>query len=327
MKWFVRIAYAVFLSVFLFSAYSFVSDKYLQTSGAAEENTPPVYKEKNLKPRIEKTRLSLEEEFPRIKKIKETPLLNEKFEGIYPAKLSIPKAGIEADIEETGTLANGQMGVPADLKNAAWYEPGTKPGNKGNAVIDGHVDSKTGPAVFYSLKKLEKGDEVNVSDQNGFTLTYIVKELVSYPRDKAPLKEIFGETEKRNLNLITCTGLFNREQHTHEERLVVYTELAQDQQSQIAQKVLKPESPSNVKAAGSFISWYAVRNQNIIGYRVYKMEKNSGIYHQLASVSAYERKNIADTKMQADSSYYITAVDRYGQESAPSETVKGSGEE
>lgn len=321
MKWFVRIAYTVLMIVFLFSGYSYISENFFQASDDDGESVQAMPVE-NQKPEVETTRLSLEEEFPRIKKIKESAKkLNEKFNGIIPAKLTIPAIKVNTDIEQVGTLPSGQMGVPANINNAAWYEPGTKPGNTGNSVIDGHVDSKTGPAVFYNLKKLQTGDEIIVTDKNGTALTYIVKNKVSYPRDKAPLEKIFGYTDGRKLNLITCTGLFNRNQHTHEQRLVVYTELKTDEVKQIEQKVDRPDQPTNVKVTGNFISWYAVRNENVVGYRVYRGTKDNK-FKQIASISAFERKNYTD-KNASKYEYYVTSVDQYGQESKPSEIVQG----
>ncbi|WP_239421893.1 class F sortase [Bacillus sp. CGMCC 1.16541] len=150
---------------------------------------------------------------------------NEKAEVSTPSQLSIPTLNIQAPIEETGLTKDGQMGVPDDGETVAWFEPGTVPGREGNAVLAGHVDDKTGPAIFYHLEKLEVGDEVLVSDENGQVLTFVVKEKEAYPRDEAPIRDIFGPTYNRQLNLITCTGLFDRKKGTHEERLVVYTEL------------------------------------------------------------------------------------------------------
>lgn len=142
-----------------------------------------------------------------------------------PSQLTIPKLSIQAPIEKTGLTNDGQMGVPDNGNDVAWFEPGTKPGNEGNAVIAGHVDDKEGPAVFYNLHKLDKGDEIFVSDESGNVLTFVVTNKEAYPREDAPLREIFGPTFDHQLNLITCTGLFDRQNKTHEERLVVYTKL------------------------------------------------------------------------------------------------------
>ena len=92
-------------------------------------------------------------------------------------------------------------------------------------MIAGHVDSKTGPAVFYKLKDLKKGDKIVVSDDDGKQLTFEVVRTEDYPRKNAPVDKVFGFTYRKKLNLITCTGNFNRDAGTHEKRLFVYTEL------------------------------------------------------------------------------------------------------
>lgn len=145
--------------------------------------------------------------------------------GIKPVTLEIPAIGVKSDIENVGELENGQMGVPDSVDNVGWFEPGTLPGNRGSSVMAGHIDSLTGPAVFYKLDQLKKGDEVVVKDADGKSLTFIVTQTKRYPRKDAPIDEIFGFSYGSRLNLITCTGEFNRKAKTHEERLVVYTEL------------------------------------------------------------------------------------------------------
>lgn len=152
--------------------------------------------------------------------------LVEEQKGIKPVTLEIPAIGVKSDIENVGELKNGQMGVPEDVEHVGWFEPGTLPGNRGSSVMAGHIDSLTGPAVFYKLDQLKKGDEVVVTDAEGNSLTFIVTKSERYPRKDAPIDEIFGFSYGSRLNLITCTGEFNRKAKTHDERLVVYTELA-----------------------------------------------------------------------------------------------------
>jgi len=156
----------------------------------------------------------------------DSPIIKDNREGIIPIKVSIPSINVSADIEKVGLLDNGQMGVPEKFEQVGWYKEGILPGEQGNAVLAGHVDSKTGPAIFYHLHKLEVGDEVHVMNEDGEKLTFIVYDKKSFDTESAPVEKIFGYSYRSNLNLITCTGDFNREKGTHEERLVVYTELA-----------------------------------------------------------------------------------------------------
>jgi LPXTG-site transpeptidase (sortase) family protein len=146
-------------------------------------------------------------------------------EGIVPASIEIPALDVNTEIEKVGRLENGQMGVPKGFDTVGWFGEGAKPGAPGNAVMAGHVDSKTGPAIFYKLENLEKGDEVIVRNNEGKTLTFKVTGKEKYDRKNAPVDKIFDYSYGSKLNLITCTGNFNRDEGTHEERLVVYTEL------------------------------------------------------------------------------------------------------
>lgn len=153
--------------------------------------------------------------------------LKDKRVGIEPTVIEIPALDVKATIEEVGRLKNGQMRVPKDPDQAGWFSPGTKPGGRGSAVIAGHVDSKTGPAVFYELDKMKIGDEVLIYDEDGEVVRFAVVKKVAYPRTDAPVDAIFGFTYGSGLNLITCTGSWDRKAKTHDDRLVVYTELVE----------------------------------------------------------------------------------------------------
>lgn len=153
-------------------------------------------------------------------------LLESEEKGIIPTTIEIPSIDVKTKIENVGELENGQMGVPKGVDNVGWFEPGTLPGNPGSSVMAGHIDSLTGPAIFYKLDELKEKDEIIVKDVDGNSLTFIVTKTERYPRNDAPIEEIFGFSYGSRLNLITCIGDFNKDAKTHEERFVVYTELA-----------------------------------------------------------------------------------------------------
>ncbi|SFP88661.1 class F sortase [Salibacterium halotolerans] len=145
-----------------------------------------------------------------------------KKQGIIPAAVNIPAISVEAAVNKVGRLPSGKMGEPENVEDVGWYGPGYRPGEQGSAVLAGHVDSKTGPAVFFELEKLKAGDEIIVRGNNGEQETFIVQNQKSYDRSDAPVEEIFGWSYRRQLKLITCTGEFNENAGTHEKRLVVY---------------------------------------------------------------------------------------------------------
>ncbi|WP_444685138.1 sortase domain-containing protein [Alkalicoccus luteus] len=227
-----------------------------------------------------------------------------------PETLSIPAIDVEADLEEVGILDNGQMGVPDSAEGVGWFEPGVRPGEQGNAVLAGHVDSREGPAVFYGLHELEAGDTVYVTDEEGSDLEFEVTKTIVYDRREAPLEEIFGRSDGRHLNLITCTGTFNQEYGTHDDRLVVYTELMEDEAEQ-------PDPPENISVSGQSFRWHAVDDENVVGYRVYR-ELEDGTVELAASKAAYGRKSYSSEDV-GELTHYVTAVTKDGAESEPSE--------
>ena len=143
-----------------------------------------------------------------------------------PVSISIPKLHVNAPVESVGMDSQGRMDVPKTAEDTAWYKPGYKPGMKGSAVIDGHLDRVTGaPAVFWNLKNLTTGDIISVAEDNGHTYTFAVDRLVRYPYNSFPIQEVFGASEIPMLNVITCNGVWDKNTRNYSDRLVVYSKL------------------------------------------------------------------------------------------------------
>lgn len=145
--------------------------------------------------------------------------------GINPTRLRIPTLGINAAVEHVGLDKKNRMDVPVNIWNVAWYKLGPKPGERGNAVIDGHVDGPYTPAVFWTLNKLKVGQRIYIQDEQGQEKTFEVFDMVVYDYDKAPMDRIFGQSTDAQLNLITCTGDFDQKTANYNKRLVIYTRL------------------------------------------------------------------------------------------------------
>ncbi len=144
-----------------------------------------------------------------------------------PVRVIIPSIGVDAAVEQVGVTADGVMDTPANPWNTAWYAPGVKPGQLGNAAIAGHVDYHgIGPVVFWDLNKLAVGAEVLVVTDAGQTLRFVVRGSEYYTDDNAPLLDIFGPANTVDLNLITCGGTFDPTTRHYDQRLVVFTAYA-----------------------------------------------------------------------------------------------------
>lgn len=140
-----------------------------------------------------------------------------------PVRLKIPKLGVDAAIEQVGVAKDGTMAAPRGPALAGWYKAGTRPGERGSAVIDGHSGYRGGrAAIFDNLKKLVAGDSVIVVDDAGAVISFVVSESRLLKPD-ADTTEIFARSDRRFLNLITCTGDWNETASTHSQRLVVFT--------------------------------------------------------------------------------------------------------
>lgn len=153
----------------------------------------------------------------------EPPLMDD---GIIPAKLYIPALQILALVDPVSITDDGQMDVPAYTRRVGILSKssdGVMPGAIGNAVMDGHVDSPTGPAVFFRLKQIKKGDKVIIKNKEGCRIDFSVEAVETYKTTEAPISKIFGPSNESRLNLITCTGTFIRKTKEYQERLVVYT--------------------------------------------------------------------------------------------------------
>jgi LPXTG-site transpeptidase (sortase) family protein len=158
---------------------------------------------------------------------------------IMPTLLKIPAIGVTAKIEPVTFLADGQMDVPKDTNIAGILYPGILPGANGNVIIDGHVDSYVGPAIFFKLKQLKFGDVITVSNADGRKLTYVVESVEVFPTTEAPEERIFGKSTEPRMNLITCTGRYSRKKKEHEKRLVVFTKLKTMNSLPLQRSILK----------------------------------------------------------------------------------------
>ncbi len=127
-----------------------------------------------------------------------------------PTSVQIPDIDVDEPIEGFGLDESSRLLVPDDAEQVAWFEGGGRPGGTGPTVIYGHVDSRTGPAVFSRLGELAVGDLIDVTAGDQIT-SYEVTEIETVPQDQGafPTEKIFGSTPTDTLRLITCTGLYD----------------------------------------------------------------------------------------------------------------------
>lgn len=137
-----------------------------------------------------------------------------------PLRLVIPAIGVNAQVEALGLDAQGRMATPSRSDRVGWYSPGTTPGDVGNAVIDGHLDWTDGPAVFWRLGRLKRGDELVVVRADGSQARFAVQSSATTPYD-ASTDSLFTRSGPPAVTLITCAGAWDRQRGTYLQRLVI----------------------------------------------------------------------------------------------------------
>ncbi len=138
-----------------------------------------------------------------------------------PVRLRIPAVRIDTPLQRLGRAADATVEVPADFGVAGWFADGPRPGQDGPAVILGHVDSRTGPGVFYSLAGLAAGTEVLVDRADGSTVTFRVSGVVTVPKTGFPTDQVYGPTLQSSLRLVTCGGPFDRAAGSYRDNVIV----------------------------------------------------------------------------------------------------------
>ncbi len=138
-----------------------------------------------------------------------------------PDRLRLPALDLDLPVVAVGVDDDGQMEVPEDVGDAGWYRHGPTPGDPGNAVIAGHVDSRVqGLGAFHRLVDLQVGDRVEVTSDDG-TTTWVVagRRLV----DKAALdpSALFRRSGQPRLVLVTCGGDFDGSVRSYRSNVVV----------------------------------------------------------------------------------------------------------
>ena len=144
-----------------------------------------------------------------------------------PVTIRIPRIGVNAPVMRVGRDADGTVQVPplAEHNLTGWYRFGPAPGQRGPAVILGHVDSATGISVFYYLKNLHARDKVYVTLADGKVAAFAVDGLQRVAKDAFPTASVYGKAGYPSLRLITCGGPFDKATGHYVDNIIVYAHL------------------------------------------------------------------------------------------------------
>jgi sortase (surface protein transpeptidase) len=142
-----------------------------------------------------------------------------------PTGIRVPSIGVDAALETLGTAPDGRLAAPTDYESAGWYAGGVVPGAVGPAIIAGHVDSPTAPAVFARLDALTAGAEVLITMSDGSVLRFDVTGTGQSAKAEFPTADVYGNVPYPELRLITCAGGFDSRAGHYTDNLIVYAAL------------------------------------------------------------------------------------------------------
>nr|WP_223245459.1 class F sortase [Streptomyces sp. CBMA156] len=144
-----------------------------------------------------------------------------------PTRLRIPQIAVDAPFTELALSPAGQLDAPPpDDKNlVGWYRDGVTPGERGSAVVAGHVDTSKGPAVFLLLSLLLPGNKVEVSRADGTVAVFTVDSVETFAKDAFPDRKVYGRTPDAQLRLITCGGTYDKKRRDYLDNVVVFAHL------------------------------------------------------------------------------------------------------
>ncbi|WP_093908468.1 class F sortase [Streptomyces sp. cf386] len=142
-----------------------------------------------------------------------------------PQRLDIPALDVQAPVIARGLDPRGAIDPPPYDRAGVvgWYAAGVKPGAVGAALIVGHVDTDTRPAVFHRISALKPGATVRVLRDDGRVAEFTVDDVRLVTRDRFDAHQAYGarHTGRAELRLITCGGTFDRTTRSYTANVIV----------------------------------------------------------------------------------------------------------
>ncbi|WP_218003266.1 class F sortase [Nocardia concava] len=142
-----------------------------------------------------------------------------------PIALTIAAIDLNQPLDRIGLNADNTIEDPATFEHPSWFRSGPAPGERGSAVIIGHVDSYRGPAAFFRLGNLKPGDPVDVARADGAVAHFAVIATETVDKNDFPAESVYGNRPDSELVLVTCGGEFDSARRSYRSNVIVYTHL------------------------------------------------------------------------------------------------------
>ncbi|MFJ1735713.1 class F sortase [Streptomyces sp. NPDC088254] len=145
-----------------------------------------------------------------------------------PDRVRIPAISVDAPVMAVGLDPDGWVGAPPpeDPNLAGWFTGAVSPGEKGTAVVVGHVDNQQGPAVFYGLGALKQGNRVEIPRRDGKTAVFEIYGVEVFAKNDFPGDRVYASKGAPELRVITCGGGFSKA-NGYDGNVVAFARLAE----------------------------------------------------------------------------------------------------
>jgi LPXTG-site transpeptidase (sortase) family protein len=144
-----------------------------------------------------------------------------------PVRIVIPSIHVSARVIPLGLNPDRTLEVPADLADTGWFTEGPEPGERGAAVIVGHVASRSGPGVFLHLRDLRAGRMIRIHLEDGTVVRYVATSSITVPKNRFPTRLVYAQTRRPTLRLITCSGELDPSTGRHPDNYIVFASLTE----------------------------------------------------------------------------------------------------
>ncbi|MFI0484196.1 class F sortase [Actinomadura sp. 9N215] len=144
-----------------------------------------------------------------------------------PLRLDVPRIDVRTPLMKLAKNPDQTVETPplARAGEAGWYRLGAAPGSRGAAVIIGHVDTATGPAVFARLRDLRPGDRADVLRADGRTAVFRIDSVERVGKNRFPTGRVYGDPGHAAIRLITCGGRFDRRAGHYADNVIAFGRL------------------------------------------------------------------------------------------------------
>lgn len=142
-----------------------------------------------------------------------------------PWKINLKSIQRDGYIQPVGIDQHGDIAVPSNVLMAGWYINSVKPGDAGLSIVTGHRDGRIRPGIFRHIGNLKKGDAFEITYGDGSIRKFEVVDVrIKSIEDTYELMYEKREDIERQLNLIGCTGTYDKDAATYDKRITIISE-------------------------------------------------------------------------------------------------------